>query len=86
MSILHLLKQEHYHLGQQKNGRDVFVKTKPSPSCTKPKKADRSSLKKTVECRPLDEAKALVEDPDRLILEIPAILEANKHTHCLTKW
>ena len=23
MSILHLLRQVHYHLGQQKNGRDV---------------------------------------------------------------
>jgi len=28
--------------------------------------------------RPLDEAKALVEDPDRLISEITAILESNQ--------
>jgi hypothetical protein len=28
--------------------------------------------------RPLDEAKALVEDPDRLILEITAILESKQ--------
>jgi hypothetical protein len=48
-SILHLLRQVHCHLGQQKNGRDVFAKTKPSPSYTKPKKADKSSLKKMVE-------------------------------------
>ena len=34
------------HLGQRKNGRDVFAKTKPSPSYTKPKKADKSSLKR----------------------------------------
>ena len=43
MSILHLLRLVHCHLGQQKNGRDVFAKTKPSPSYTKPKKADKSS-------------------------------------------
>ena len=60
--------------------------TKPSPSYTKPKKADKSSLKKMVEkCsvnRPGPTAKALVEDPDRLISEITAILES-KQAHPL---
>ena len=85
MFILHLLRQVHCHSGQQKNGRDVFAKTKPSPSFIKPKKADQSSLRKMVEMlvsivldRPLDEAKALVEDPDRLISEITAILESKR--------
>ena len=53
------LRLVHCHLGQQKNGRDVF---RPD--------------------RPLDEAKALVEDPDRLISEITAILES-KQAHPL---
>ena len=90
MFILHLLRQAHCHAGQQKNGRDAFAKTKPSPSYTKPKKADQRSLKKMVEkCQyqssstdRLMKAKALVEDPDRLISEITAILES-KQAHPL---
>ena len=70
--------------------RDVFAKTKPFPSYIKPKKADQSFIKKDggempvsiVLDRPLDEAKALVEDPDRLISEITAILES-KQSHPL---
>ena len=58
MVKLHLLRQVHCHLGQQKNRRDVFAKTKPSPSYTKPKKADKSSL----------------EDSERLISETAALL------------
>ena len=88
-SICTLLRQVHCHLGQQKNGRDVFAKTKPFPSCIKPKKADQSSSKRCGEMlvsivwdRPLDEAKALVEDPDRLMSEITAILES-KQAHPL---
>ena len=40
------LDMVHCHLGQQKNGRDAFAKTKLSPSYTKPKQADKSSLKR----------------------------------------
>jgi len=36
--------------------------------------------------RPLDEAKALVEDPDRLISAITAIFESKQAHHCLIKY
>ena len=36
--------------------------------------------------RPLDEAKALVEDPTDSSRKLRQYLKANKHTHCLTKW
>ena len=65
MSILHLLKREHYHLGQQsllhpapaQEGRQELIK----------KTVEKCCLLSVVLDRPFDEAKALVEDPDRLI-------------------
>ena len=80
-------------LGAAEEWERCITKTKPSPSNTKPKKADKSELiekdGETLVSMVLDqplEAKALVEDPDRLISEITATLKSKQAHSLLNQW
>jgi len=86
MFLLHLLRQVHCHLTQQKNRRDVFAENQAFSILHQAQEGRQELIKQDVGemlvsivlDRPLDEAKALVEDRDRLISEITVILESQQ--------